>query len=291
MTRAGWCLCPTPTGLRLAPRYEIIEADDNGPLGRAARSGLAVFSDEAGHELELAHGDVRRTSSAALPLMVRGRCVGVVVVARDEAHVYEEDERDFLRSAAEQAAQAVDRVRLYAEQVALAETNSFLAQAAKAIAEGSDFKDTLDRLASLMLAVVGDICLIDVVGDDGGMRRMVAHHRDRQQQPLVDRLAFDAPDPHGDHPAAHVIRTGETRWSADMTEDFLQATTRDEGHFSVVKALRFRSYVAVPLRGESGVLGALTVVSVSRALRAGRRGFRGATRGACRGSGRQCPAL
>ena len=63
--------------------------------------------------------------------------------------------------------------------MALAEANSFLAQAAKAIAEGSDFKDTLDRLASLVLAVVGDICLIDVVSDNGGLRRMVARHREQ----------------------------------------------------------------------------------------------------------------
>ena len=61
-----------------------------------------------------------------------------------------------------------------------------------------------------MLTVVGDICLIDVVGEHGDLRRMVARHRDRHEQYLVDRLAYDPPDPRGAHPAAHVIRTGES---------------------------------------------------------------------------------
>ena len=126
----------------------------------------------------LADGRSLPTSLAALPLIVRGDCAGVVVVAYNGRHIFEPDEREFLRSVADQAAQAFDRARLYGDQVALAEANSFLAKAAKAIAEGSDFKDTLERLAALVLGVVGDICLIDVVADDGSVRRMVARHRD-----------------------------------------------------------------------------------------------------------------
>jgi len=255
--------------LERAPRdcpLTVVDIDENVPLAQAARSRRPVFSkgDADTSAPGGAHGP--STSSAALPLVVRGECLGVVEVCYRGSHNFQRDERDLLRSVGEQVAQALDRARLYADQVALAEANSFLAQAAKAMAEGSDFKDTLERLASLVLAVVGDICLIDVVTDNGGLRRMVARHRDRLDQPLVDRLGHDPPDPRGAHPAAHVIRTGETRWSGDMSDGFLLATTRDKGHFSTVKALRFRSYVAVPLMGDAGALGALTVVSVTRAL-------------------------
>ena len=61
-----------------------------------------------------------------------------------------------------------------------------------------------------------------------------------------------------------VIRTGKTRWSEEMTDDFLAETTRDEEHLALVKSLGFRSFVAVPLVGEAEVLGSLTLVSAGR---------------------------
>ncbi len=231
---------PAKGELPLDDSLSFVALDDRGPLGRAIQSGEPVYTEDSGHRLLCSGQKPLETSSAALPLLVRGECVGVMLVAHPGLHVFEADERDFLRSVAEQAAQAFDRARLYSEQVALAEANSFLAQAAKAIAEGADFKDTLDRLASLVLGVVGDICLIDVVAEDGSLRRMVARHRDELAQPLVDGLAHP-PDLRGAHPAAYVISTGQTHWSADMSDRFLHATTRDERHFSLVKALHFRS--------------------------------------------------
>jgi serine/threonine-protein kinase RsbW len=189
----------------------------------------------------------------------------VLVVAHLGAYQFETDERDFLHAVSVQGAQALERARLYREHVALAETTSFFARAARAIAEGRSFADTLERLANLALPGLGDICLIDVVGDDGGLQRMVARHRDPARQHLVDRLGRDYPlDPERAHPALDVIRTGETRWSPVMTDDFLRETTRDDEHFALVKALDFRSYLAVPLWGSGGVLGCLTLVSAGR---------------------------
>jgi serine/threonine-protein kinase RsbW len=262
----GLVLLPTPGEPPLGKELAVAELEGNGPLSQATLSRQPAYIEDSSYALCLGDGTALATSSAVLPLVVRGELLGALVVSYRGRHIFEPDERDFLRSVAEQTAQALDRARLYAEQVALAEANSFLAQAAKAMAEGSDFKDTLDRLASLVLGVVGDICLIDVVTDNGALRRMVARHRDEREQALVDRLSHDPPDPRGAHPAAQVIRTGETRWSADMGDGFLLATTRDQTHYSTVKALRFRSYVAVPLTGGAGVLGALTVVSVERSL-------------------------
>src|SRR6202034_2201091 len=94
----------------------------------------------------------------------------------------------------------------------LAEISAFFANAAKVLAEGSDLADTLDRLASVALPALGDICLIDVVDDDGRITRMVAKHRDPAHQHLVNRLRTRySPESGGPHPAASVISTGQTR--------------------------------------------------------------------------------
>jgi serine phosphatase RsbU (regulator of sigma subunit) len=145
--------------------------------------------------------------------------------------------------------------------------SAFMAKSAQILAEASSFEDTLDRLARLSLAAMGDICIIDVVDDQGEIARMVARHRDPAQQPLVDRLTHHyAPDPEGQHPVIDVIATGRTSWSHEMSDDFLRQTTRDSDHFALVKQLGFRSYLIVPLLTAGEILGSVSIVSSSRSF-------------------------
>jgi GAF domain-containing protein len=261
-------LVPTPRSLPMSQSHTEIPLDDGGPIATTARDRCATYSlAEHAQRSSFLPDDssLLHTSWAVLPLMIRHECIGVVAVAYRQVHDFEQEERDFLSAMADQAAQAVERARLYAAQVALAETNAFFAQSARAIAEGVNYADTLARLAYLALHVMGDICLIDVVGEDGNPKRMVAQHRDPTRQRLADRLARDfPPDPSGHHPAVDVIHVGKTRWSENMSDAFLRETTRDDAHYALVKELNFRSYIAVPLMGEAGVLGALTLVSSGR---------------------------
>ena len=263
-------LIPTARSLPMSQSHTEIPLDDDGPIASTVRDRCASYAPTSDPERSAFlpdDGRLLHTSWAVLPLLIRQECIGAVAVAYRQAHEYEQEERDFLSAMADQAAQAIERARLYAAQVSLAETNAFFAQAARAIAEGTDFADTLARLATLALHVMGDICLIDVVGEDGNPKRMVARHRDQGSQDLTDELGRDfPPEPLGNHPAVEVIRSGKTRWSATMSDAFLRDTTRDEAHFDLVKALNFRSYVTVPLMGEAGVLGALTLVSSGRSF-------------------------
>jgi GAF domain-containing protein len=261
-------LVPTPRGIPLSNSLTEISIDDDGPISRTFRDRCANYSPQDAEDAQ--DGDDAQllyTSWAAIPLVVRQECIGVVVQAHRQNHAFEQDERDFLNAMADQAAQAIERARLYAAQVALAETNAFFAQAARVIAEGTGYTDTLARLASLALHVAGDICLIDVVDEEGGISRMIARHRDETQQQLVDRLLTEfPPDPLGTHPAVEVIRAGKTQWSEEMPESFLRETTRDDSHLEVVTSLNFKSFVAVPLIGEAEVIGAITLVSTTRVL-------------------------
>ena len=48
---------------------------------------------------------------------------------------------------------------------------------------------------------------------------------------------------------------------ADMPDEFLRETTRDERHFEIVKAMGFESYLSVPITARGSILGSLTLVS------------------------------
>jgi hypothetical protein len=152
-------------------------------------------------------------------------------------------------------------------QTEQAGASAFLAKSAQILAEASTFEDALARLAELSLTALGDICLIDVVDDQGGIIRKVARHRDPAQQPLVERLSRQyPPDPQGRHPVVDVITTGHTHWSREMSDDFLRDTSRDSDHFALVKELKFRSYLAVPLLTGGEILGSVTIVSSGRSF-------------------------
>lgn len=204
-------------------------------------------------------------SAGLLPIVLGGVALGGLVVAYPPEHEIDTEERGFLAAMSEQAAQALERSRLNAEQAAMARTNGFLAESAQILAEAPSFTDALERLARLALTVLGDICLIDVGRDDGRIERMVALHREPFMQPLVDKLRTQyPPDPDRGHPVADVIRSGEPSWSPDMSDEFLRGVATTPEHFKLVKDLGFHSYITVPLVAVGGVLGSLTLVSADR---------------------------
>jgi PAS domain S-box-containing protein len=149
-----------------------------------------------------------------------------------------------------------------AAQQDLLRAQHFLLHAARVLAEAGDYAEALNRLAAVAVPVLADLCLIDVAADDGTVVRMAARHADPAKQAVVDELrrAYP-PDPNGTHPGVEVIGSGQSRWSSDMSEDFLRATTRDERHLALVRQLGFTSYMSVPLTFGGTVLGALTLVS------------------------------
>jgi serine/threonine-protein kinase RsbW len=149
-------------------------------------------------------------------------------------------------------------------------SQAFLLDASRVLAGAEGYAETLERLAAVAVPTLGDICLIDVVGEDGSPRHMAARHADPRRQPLVDvlRRRFP-PDPAGMHPSVDVTLSRRSRWSAEMSDDFLRATCRDAEHFALVKRLGFTSYMTVPLVAGDEVLGTVTLVSAGSGRRFG----------------------
>lgn len=167
------------------------------------------------------------------------------------------------RVAAEQ-----EREQLLADLELARQTYEFLLQANRVLAEAADYRQTLQRLAMVAVPVLGDLCLIDVVDQDGVVDRMAACHADPAQQELVDELERSYPsDPQGTHPSIEVMRTGRSSWSPDMSEQFLRETTRDQHHLELVTELGFASYISVPLMASERTLGAVTLVSAGSGRR------------------------
>ncbi|HYA69417.1 MAG TPA: SpoIIE family protein phosphatase, partial [Acidimicrobiales bacterium] len=152
------------------------------------------------------------------------------------------------------------------------DSQAFLLGASEIVAGADGYRETLERLASVAVPTLADLCLVDVIGWDGRVERVAARHADPALQPLADELRSDfAPDSGGIHPAVEVLRSGRTRWSPTMSDDFLRRTTRNGRHLELVRRLGFTSYMVVPLFGDNRVLGSITLVSAGSGRRYGPR--------------------
>jgi PAS domain S-box-containing protein len=167
------------------------------------------------------------------------------------------------RKRAEQSA-----VRLIEAQTARASAEAaerratFLSEASAALSSSLDVDQTLDRLARLSVPVLGDFCIIDVVGEDDVVRRAHNVHADPASEALLHDLArFYPPGPTNERtPAARAIHSGEPVYVADLTDAFVAASSHDAEHERLLRSLAGISLVSVPLVARSNVLGALTVV-------------------------------
>lgn len=248
-----------PVEVRLDEPYLICEA---------ARTRRPVFAATAGELLtqlptltRLGRGE---QSVALVPIVLGGETVAVLRVTSPAQNAFGNREVETLQLIAHQAGQALDRARLYERREDVARLSGFLANASRITAEAPDLVSALNRLADLALQAIGDICLVDILGEDGDIDRLVVRHRDPARQQAADRLRVEfPPQSWGPHPVGEVLKSGSAKWSGTMSDQYLRDTTRSEEHYRLTKSLEFRSYLAVPLSSR-GVVGVVTFVSSSR---------------------------
>jgi PAS domain S-box-containing protein len=215
-------------------------------------------------------------SGYAFPVRYHGTCVGIVKML--SRHSRERDPSvvelmdavgDNLGELLHASAQSAEREHLVEELLEARRRNEFLLLATQVLSEVVDYREMVERLAQVSVPVMADLCLIDIVDEDGQMRRMAAWHADPDKRALTEELrASYPPEPGSTHPTVEVMRSGTSMWSADVDDEFLRSTTRDERHYSILKALEFTSYVTVPLRlRDEQVLGTVSLVSAGSGRR------------------------
>lgn len=139
---------------------------------------------------------------------------------------------------------------------------AFLAEASALLTQSLDVDTILGNLARLCVPFLADMCIVDIIEDDGSLRRVASHHIDPAKAELVRELERRFPlDPHGSHPAVRVIRTGEPVVAANVDPIEIANATYNAEHEAIVEQLAFKSYIVVPLAARGQVLGAILLVA------------------------------
>jgi PAS domain S-box-containing protein len=208
-------------------------------------------------------------SCVVMPVGSRGGDVlGAMLVAHPDAARFTETDERILAGIAGQTGIALDIARLFRAAEAEIETRGraeqvqrFYAETSAVLSSSLDYPESFEQVGRLCVPFLADLCLIDVA-EERAVRRLAAVHADPEKEALVAELEERyPPDPYGAHPAASVVRGGESVVADTMSDDLLRATTRDARHLEIVQELDFTSYMCVPLEARGRRLGALTLVS------------------------------
>ena len=132
---------------------------------------------------------------------------------------------------------------------------NFLAQASASLGMVLGVSAVEQRIAELAVSGLVDYCVLDVLHDDGTIRRRAAVHANPARDELMRRLLEHVLRPDAAHGVARVIRTGGTEVETPATDGFAS----HDGPADIFEQLAPRLQVIVPLRARGRVLGALTL--------------------------------
>ena len=246
--------------------WQHFPLDAELPMSRAIRSGKPVWTTSAA-ELQsrfpqLRESSVPYASLAVIPLAVEGAPFGALALSFTAPREFDAQDQSFLLAAAQQAAQTLDRARLYEAQRLVSERLSYLAEASELLARSLDPDASLRQLADLAVRRVADWCGIELVDEDGDLRNVAVAHADPSRVRLAEELRARYPvDPDAQIGAPQVIRTGESELHSEISDEMLVEMARDEEHLRLMRELGIVSAMVVPLRARGRSLGAMTLVA------------------------------
>ena len=178
--------------------------------------------------------------------------IGCVADVTDHVLVVEERERS-VAAALESAA----RERLSAQRL------EFLGQVNDALTRAETPADVMRSVTQVAVPTLGEWCSIFVLPEHGGpIPDIEIAHSDPNMVAYAQELQTRFPyEPHAASGIPRVIRTGESEFYPEINDVLIaDAGTTDEAR-DVVRSLRLRSAIAVPLVKRGRVLGALQFVN------------------------------
>lgn len=253
------------------------------PVAVAVRTGAAIWERSrdayaAAHpELTTPPAFAEDYAFAALPLWDHGTIVGGIGLGFDRPREFTEEDRDFGLGLARLCSQAMERARLYeAERTARSAAeraqarDRFLADAGSALAGSLDWEVTLGRVADLAVPSLADWCFVDVLGDDGALRRVVVAHAfpgDAAKDELAATLRRWPPQLDRSSGAGSIVRTGKPVLVVEMDDATLRRVAIAPEHLTALRAAGYRSYVAAPLRARRRVFGVIAFATAESGRR------------------------
>jgi anti-sigma regulatory factor (Ser/Thr protein kinase)/HAMP domain-containing protein len=144
----------------------------------------------------------------------------------------------------------------------------FINEASRQLASTLDYEATLRSVARLAVDRIADWCVVDVVDDDGRLRRLGVAHVDPAKVAMASELEQRYPtDPNAPRGIYQVLRTGQAELFEDISDEMLGRVARDPEHLRILRELGLRSAMIVPLTVRGRTVGVITFVTAESGRR------------------------
>jgi len=145
----------------------------------------------------------------------------------------------------------------------------FLIEATATFDSSLDPAASLRNLAHAPVPELAELCVIYLLGPDGSIASTVAAGVDPAVAREVERVRAEIPlDLAGAHPVAEVLRTGESRVVADLTDrDALAQIADSDEHQRFMRDAGYRSAAVFPMVARGRTLGAISFLHLGNDAR------------------------
>src|SRR3954454_15297588 len=173
------------------------------------------------------------------------------------------------QSAQIELAQALEREREARAAAEAAERNaSFLAEASALLDASLDYETTLQNVARLIVSQMADWCGVEIVEPGGGFRSVAVAHVDPAKVQWARATSERYPqDPNAETGVPHVIRSGQSELYPDIPPEMVERAAKDEEHLELIRQLRLKSVMIVPMLARGRTLGAISIVAAESGRR------------------------
>ncbi|HXV62323.1 MAG TPA: ATP-binding protein [Vicinamibacteria bacterium] len=138
----------------------------------------------------------------------------------------------------------------------------FLADVGQVASSQGDYGKTVAAVARLAVPFLADLCVVDLLADDGTLRRFEAAFADaKKEAELAESVRQWGPSRGRRTPQERVIESGEPLLYEEIQDSALEEIEQDENRAKTMRAVGLKSKMVVPLMARGQVLGALTFVA------------------------------
>ncbi|MEH2198869.1 PAS domain S-box protein [Nostoc sp.] len=137
----------------------------------------------------------------------------------------------------------------------------YIAQISSVLSTSLDYEETLEQIAKISVPKLADWCSLDILNEDGSIRRLPIAHTDPSKAELAAKLQEYATDYKGASAITRVLQTRQSELISEVSDSLLVATSQNHEHLELLRQLGMKSVMIVPLIAHQQVLGTITFIT------------------------------
>lgn len=214
--------------------------------------------------------DIGLKSYMGVPLIARGKIIGAITFSLIRSgYFYRQDDLKFAMEIGRRVAIALDNANLYKQsqekirELKTMENNlRFLAEASKVLSSSLDYQTTLNSVANLAVSEMCNWCVIDLLNETDEVQTVALANKEPKKAEWAKLYRKNHPvNRDAKFGVAEVLRTGASKLYSEFTEQILEKAVKETKTLKIIKSLKIKSVMLVPLLIRDTPMGVISFIS------------------------------